>query len=136
MSTTFDEWLRQLAAAGKGPVNINIDRGLPFEWSFALAGDWTGATVASSLRLYPDAAGSTVEDFTVSSPSVDGEAGEEFTTFTLSLSATDSGALPAAIAGEAISQLAFDVLLTPDGGAQQRIFGGCATVTGKVTNAS
>lgn len=136
MTTQFDDWLRQLAVAKQGPVSINIDRGHPFEWSFALAGDWTGAAIASSLRLYPDAAGSTVEDFTASGPVVETTDTGDFTAFTLSLSASETAGLTPPNPGEALVQLAYDVLFTPSGGIEQRIFGGCATISGKVTDGS
>ncbi|MGX7926450.1 hypothetical protein ACWPMX_07740 [Tsuneonella sp. HG094] len=131
--TTFEEWLRQLRAAGKlAPNGINIDRGLPFAWTFALGGDWTGATIASSLRLDPDAAGATVEDFTCSNDGYDADA--DATEFTLALTDAETAALIADTDGDALVQLAWDVVFTPSGGDTMRLMGGIATVTGKVTN--
>lgn len=129
--TTFDEWLRQLRAAGKlAPNGINIDRGVPFTWTFALGGDWTGATIASSLRLAPDANGATVANFTVSNDGVVGGATE----FTISLTNVQTAALTADTDGDALVQLAWDVLFTPSGGTKMRLFGGVATIAGEVTS--
>lgn len=131
--TTFDDWLRQLRAAGKlAPNGINIDRGLPFTWTFALGGNWTGANVASSLRLDPDGTGSIVEDFATSNNGYN--AGLNATEFTLSLSAAETAALPVDGDGDGLVQLAWDVLFTPSGGTKMRLLGGVATVAGKVTN--
>lgn len=135
MATTFDAWLRALAAAGKGrlpPLGINIDRGLPFEETLVFGGEWAGAALSASLRVEPDAPGSTIADFTVSAPVVYGG----YTGFTLTLTKEQTAALPESGAADALAQLAFDVLFTPSGGTQRRAFGGVATVSGKVTNAS
>jgi hypothetical protein len=133
MSTTFDDWLRQLAAAGKlARSGIAIDRGLPFAWTFALGGDWTGATIASSLRLAPDAEGDAVEDFTC--PNDGYSADLDATEFTLALTALQTAALTADDDGDGLATLAWDVLFTPSGGDEMRLFGGPATIAGKVTD--
>lgn len=131
-ATTFDTWLAALAAAGKRGNDINIDRGLPFKWEFALRGDWTGATVASALRVQPDA-GTPVETFTGANEGYDAET--DLTLFSLTMPAVDTAALPADQTGEAVTRLAWDVLFTPSGGTQMRLFGAIANVTGEVTDA-
>lgn len=131
--TTFDPWLRQLAAAGRlAPEGLTIDRGLPFVWRFALAGDWTGADVVSSLRAEPDGF-ALVATFATANQGYASATGR--TTFSLALTAAQTAALPTDPAGEAVVPLAWDVIFTPSGGAAQRLFGGAATVLGKVTNA-
>lgn len=130
--TTFDPWLAQLRAAQKGPVTLQIDRGLPFVYSFALQADYTGSSLIGSIRLNPDAIDPTLADFTVSGPTVT----DGVTTFGLSLTKTQTAALPADTDVDGVSEFAFDLLFTPDGGTQQRLFGGVAVVKGKVTNAS
>jgi len=134
MKTQFDDWLAQLRRAGKGPVSINIDRGLPYSWSFTLRGNFTGSVLASSLRLSPDAGGATLVDFTAASPVYLSSEGE--TLFNVSLTKTQTAALPADADGDGLLTLAFDTLLTPSGGTQFRLFGGTATIAGKVTNAA
>lgn len=130
--TTFDEWLRQLRAAGKlAPNGINIDRGMPFAWTFALGGNWTGATIASSLRLAPEAE-PVVANFTAANEGYD--AGADATTFTISLSGAQTAALTADTDGDALVRLAWDVLLTPSGGTTMRLLGGVATIAGEVTS--
>ena len=78
MATTFDAWLRQLAASGRRIPDgtLTIDRGLPFSWSFTVTGDWSGATIAASLRLGPDVAGDALEDFTASNDGYDAISGK------------------------------------------------------------
>lgn len=132
MTTTFEPWLRQLAAAGKRAADLNIDRGLPVNYSFALVGDWTGATVESALRAQPDA-GAVVETFAAANNGYDAD--NDATIFTLTMAAGDTAALPADASGEAVTRLAWDVLFTPDGGEKLRLFGAVAIVTGEVTDA-
>lgn len=132
MATSFDAWLRQLAAAGKRAPDINIDRGVPFTYTFALVGDWTGAAIESALRAQPDA-GAPVETFTTANGGYDADAGH--TLFTLTMPAVDTAALPADQTGEAVAPFAWDVLFTPSGGSEMRLFGGQANVLGEVTDA-
>lgn len=135
--TTFEDWLRRLALAnrlvpdGRCP---RIDRGLACTWRFTLAGDWTGAVVASSLRLAPDTAGATLEDFACTNEGYD--AGTDKTTFLLALTKIETGALLADDDGDALVWLAWDVLFTPLAGTQQQLFGGAVPISGKVTNGS
>lgn len=133
MATTFDTWLAALAAAGKRADDINIDRGLPFSYTFAVEGDWTGATVESDLRVQPDAGTVLSPSFTASSASY--HAGTDLTSFTLSMAALDTAALPGDQTGEAVTRLAWDVLFTPSGGSKMRLMGAVANVLGEVTDA-
>ena len=130
--TTFDAWLAELAKAQKGPVTLQIDRGIPFVYSLALDGDWTGSALIGSIRLAPDTVDPVLVSFTVSGPTVV----DDVTSFTLSLTKTQTAALPADNDADGVSQFAYDLLFTPDGGTEQRLFGGVAVVKGKVTNAS
>ncbi len=129
MNTTFDPWLRQLAAAGKGPAALHIDRGLPFSARFVLNAPFPGATVSASLKLRPDAAGAALAAFTASAVTVEGD----YSAFTLSLTDSQTAALPADDDGDGLAQVAFDVLFTPAGGTLKRLFGGVATIAGKVS---
>lgn len=129
MKTPFDIWLRELGAAGKlVKRGIRIDRGVPFAWSFALAGDWTSATIKSALRLNPDA-GEPIEEFSCSNDGMIDEA----TVFTIALTADETGALPFDGTGEAVTRMAWDILFTPPGGDELRLLGGAASVVGEVT---
>lgn len=131
LTSPFYEWEQALADAGKGPASIYIDRSIPFSAVWSIGANFTGATAKASLRSSPDASGSTLADFTVSSPTVSGGV----TTFTVSLSASATAALPADTEGDGVVPLVWDFLLTPSGGTQFRLMGGTAYVSGKVTNA-
>lgn len=130
--TTFDEWLKELAIAQKGPVTLHVDRGLPFNYLFALQADYTGSSLIGSIRLAPDAPDPALVSFTVTGPTVS----DGITTFGLSLTKTQTGALPADDDADGVTRLAYDLLFTPSGGTQQRLFGGVVAIKGKITNAS
>lgn len=131
MDTTFDPWLKELEAAKKGPVELRIDRGLPFRYVMALQLDLTGAVFTAALRTEPDAGVAPLVSFTVTSGVAAG-----VTTVTLALTKEQTAALPADGDGDALVALAFDLLVVPAGGTQSRLLGGTAIVSGKVTNAS
>ncbi len=130
--TSFDQWLAALAAAGKRAADIHIDRGIALSYTFAIEGDWTGATVESDLRVHPDT-GSILESLTASAASYN--AGTGLTSFTLSLAAADTATLPTDPTGEGVTRLAWDVLFTPSGGPKMRLMGAVANVIGEVTDA-
>lgn len=125
----FDDWLAALGAAGKGPFTLFASRGRVWSFALRLAGDWTGATLRGQVRSAPDAGGSAPATFTVSSVSVSGG----YSSFILSLTATQTGALPAPAAGDGKVDLIYDLLLTPSGGDEELLFGGIFTVYGRAT---
>ena len=130
----FDEWVRQLAAARKGPVTFPAaSRGRAYATAITLNGDWTGATLRAEARLYPDAGGAPIVTFGVTGPVVASGA----STFTLTLAAgsgaNSTGAFPADADLDGVEQFAVDVLLTPDGGTEDLLFGGVLPLLGRVT---
>lgn len=132
--SSFDDWLAELKAAGKGPVTLRTcTRGREFEYSFALAGDWTGATLRGQVRLEPDAAGDPLVTFTCSTPAV----ASGYSIFTISLAsgvgANSTGILPASPLGDGAAEFAFDLLITPAGGDETILFGGVLPVIGRIT---
>ena len=139
MSTTFDTWLQQLAAAGKGGSALSaVDippatRGVAWSLPIALQGDWTGATIAASIRATPDA-GSALATLTIGSASYD--AGSGFTNWTASLAsgtgANSTGVLPADTDGDGVETFPISFFITPSGGTQSLLFGGTFTLLGKV----
>jgi hypothetical protein len=135
VATTFDEWLRHLRTAKQGPVSINIDRGVPFAWSFAIKVAMPASTVRASLRFDPDSDGVPLIDFTVTDPEIVTVPEGTFTIFRLSLNEMQTSSLPFDDDGNGLVHLAFDTLLAPDGADFTRIFAGAATISGKVTNA-
>ncbi len=133
MATTFDEWLRQLGLAKKGPVRLPAaTRGLAWSEPIRLSGDWTGATMAGAIRAAPDASGSALASFTVTGPVVAGG----YSTFTLALAsgsgANSTGVLPADDDLDGVVELPFSLLLTPSAGAQGLLCGGVFPLLGKV----
>lgn len=129
MTTTFEPWLRQMAAAGKGPAAIHIDRGLPFRSRFVLNAPFPGAVISGSLLLRPDAPTAPLATFATGIVTVEGD----YSSFELFLTALQTAALPADADGDGLAHVAFDVLIQPAGGTQKRLFGGVATIAGKVT---
>ena len=126
--TAFDKWLKTLAASGKGSPTLYCDRGVPFTKHIALQADYTGATVRGEVRLRPDSP-SALGTFTVSALSVV----SGVSSFSISLSEAVVNELPEDPTGEGLVDLVSDLLITPSGGSEQRLFGGCFTVIGQVT---
>ncbi len=129
--SNFDAWTRELRAAGKGPVKLRaIDRGLPYSYEMAFGADLSADDFAASLRLEPDSGGSVLASFSVTVGAYSGGV----TPVTLMLTQTQTAALPTDADFDGLQELVFDLLHTPDGGAQGRLLGGTVQVSGKVTN--
>lgn len=133
MSTTFDDWLRHLGVARKGPLRLPAaTRGLAWSEPIRLSGDWTGATLAGAIRMAPDASGAALASFTITGPVVAGG----YSTFTASLAAgtgaNSTGILPGDDDLDGAVELPFSFLITPSGGAQQLLVGGVFPLLGKV----
>jgi hypothetical protein len=139
MATAFDEWLQQLAAAGKGGSALSTrdippaTRGLAWSMPIVLAGDWTSGTIAASIRSAPDA-GSALATVSMTSASYDPVTGQ--TTWTASLASgtgsNSTGVLPADTDGNGVETFPISFLLTPSGSTQSLLFGGAFTLLGKV----
>lgn len=133
METQHGVWLRAMASAGKGGVTLpQIDRGLAYELTLKVPLDVSGDTFSSSLRLAPDADGSTLADFAVSVGSWDGT----YTPVTLTLTSEQVNALPGDSDADGLVELVIDVLRDPTGsGIEYRYLGGNIFVVGSVTDA-
>lgn len=136
MATEWDDWLRKLAADGKGGLGLNgkpsirsIDRGLPYEYVLAIGADVSADAFSASIRATPDALGATLADFTVTV----GSYASSVTPVTLSLTDTETAALPSDTDFDGLETFVFDILWTPSGGTEQRLIGGIIQVSGKVT---
>lgn len=137
--SSFDDWLRALAAAGKGGASVSdtempaATRGLAWSIPIVLPGDWTGAAIVGAIRSTPDASTALV-DFAMTGPTYDAGAGT--TTWTAALAAgtgaNSTGVLPADTDGDGVTELPISFLFTPSGGAQELLFGAKFTVFGKV----
>jgi hypothetical protein len=124
----FDDWLRWLRSAQKGPATLTASRGRDYPGFLRLSGDFTGATLRGQIRIEPDAAGAPLTTFTVSGPVVE----DGVTTFTISLTGVEIDALPAAPIGDGAAQFAYDLLMTV-GGDEDLLLGGVFAVIGRVT---
>lgn len=139
MKTTFDDWLQQLAAAGKGgallsPIDLPpATRGLAWSLPIALAGDWSTAALAGAIRSAPDAV-TALATLTIAGGTFD--IGSGYTTWTASLTsgtgANSTGALPADTDGNGVETFPISFLITPSGGSQSLLFGGAFSLVGKV----
>lgn len=126
--TQHGDWLRSLASAGKGGVELPpIDRGLSYPLTLDIPLDVSGDSFAAALRIAPDA-GDAVE-FGVSVGSWDGT----YTPVTLTLTKTQvDNDLPADDDADGLTEMVMDVLRTPSGGTQYRFLGGNVFISGKV----
>jgi hypothetical protein len=139
MPTTFDTWLRVLAAAGKGGSALSASdipaavRGEYWPMNSQLSGNWTTATLEGAIRSEPDAA-SALATVSIGSPTFDAGAG--VTTWTASLASgtgsNSTGSLPADTDGSGEEKLPIAFYITPSGGTRSMLFGGVFTLLGQV----
>jgi hypothetical protein len=139
MATTFDDWLRALAAAGKGGSLLSTTdlppatRGLAWSLPIQIQGDYSAATLVGAIRATPDAA-SALATVAIASPAYNSST--NYTTWTASLASgtgsNSTGALPADTDGNGIEAFPISFLITPSGGTQSLLFGGAFTLLGKV----
>jgi hypothetical protein len=139
MATEWDDWLRKLAADGKGGLGLKgrpqmraIDRGLAYEYVIAVGADVSADTFTASLRASPDGDGATLADFTITV----GSYADGVTPITLELTDDETAALPIDANADGLETMVFDILWTPNGGTEQRFMGGIIQVSGKVTDGS
>ena len=128
---THDIWLRELAAASKGPVTLPpATRGLAWSEPVELAGDWTGATLEGTVSIDPDAP-APMANFAVTGPVlVDG-----VSTWMISLAAgtgeNSTGALGPDSDQDGVERFPFMLRLTPAGGVAETLLGGLLPVIGR-----
>lgn len=131
----FDDWLQQLAAAGKGgalitdadmpPATRGLDWKLP---SIVMTGNWTGAAIEGSISASPDAS-SPLLTFTVGSATYNAGTGQ--TSWAVSLTASQVNSLPADADGDGIEKFPTMFRITPSGGVKELLFGCLFSVVGK-----
>jgi hypothetical protein len=139
MATDFDNWLRELAQAGKGGSALSsVDipaavRGEAWAWPIFLEGNWTSATMEATIRSAPDAA-SVLATVSIGSASYD--SGTGFTSWAGSLAAgtgsNSTGSLPVDTDGSGEEKFPLALYMTPSGGTKMMILGGAFTLLGKV----
>ena len=122
METQHRDWLRQLAADGKGGVALpSITRGEPYETSFTLPLDVSGDAFTAALSIAPDA--TPLSTFNVAVGAFDGE----YTTITLTLPEATVDTLPADDDANGLTELVYSV--KRDG---ERLFAGNVFISGEV----
>lgn len=126
MTTQFDTWLQTLGGL-RADMPMTV-RGLPIRHTVTFPGNVTTATLTGSVKASPDAA-TELAVFTVGTPVFAGGV----TTWTVSLTGTQTGGLPADGDGDGRIDLVFDFLLTLSGGSPERLFGGLFPLSGFVT---
>lgn len=127
-NTPFDTWLQTLGSL-RADMPMTV-RGLAVSHTVTYPGDVTSATLTGSVKASYDST-SELAVFTIGAPSFD--AGTGLTSWTVSLSGSQTGALPADSDGDGRVDLVFDFLLTLSGGSPDRVFGGLFPVSGFVT---
>lgn len=133
----FKPWLDELKRSGQGgdfnAILPSIARGVPYAVTVSFSADYSADAFTSSIRLGPDAAGATLADFGIEVGVYDGAAG--VTPVTLSLTSTQTAALPEDTYEGGVLMAVYDILRDPVGAAAKyRIVGGLAPITGKVTD--
>lgn len=134
MTTQYTAWLQSLAAANKGPVTLpTATRKLAYSHVIALTGpDYSGATITGQVRSSPDS-DTILAAFTIGTLAYS----DGVTTVPISLAAgtgsNSTGVLPADSDLDGVEYFPFDFLMTPSGGAAERLFGGLLPVSGHIT---
>lgn len=136
MATPFDGWLRELEAAGKGPVTLRATRGRKLVFTLRMVGNWTDSVLRGEVRDKLDS-GEPLAQFTISAPVVATIDTVEKSTFTISLPAgngtNSTGSLPADARKAGFIELPFDILAIRPGKDEELLIGGSLRVMGRVT---
>lgn len=134
MTTQYTAWLQSLAAANKGPVILwPATRKLVYNHVIALTGpDYSGAAFAGQVRSAPDS-DAILAAFSIGTITYSG--GKTFVPISLAAGtgSNSTGVLPADSDLDGIEYFPFDFLMTPSGGAAERLFGGLLPVSGHIT---
>ena len=126
MATQYDTWLQTLGSL-RADMPMTV-RGLAISHTVTYPGNVTSATLAGSVKASPDATYE-LAVFTVGTAVF----ADGVTTWPISLTGSQTGALPADDDGDGREDFIYDFLLTLSGGTAQRVFGGLFSVSGFVT---
>ena len=128
MASQWDTWLGALKAAGKGGLRytqLQIDRGLAYSKVLSFGLDVSADAFLASLKSSPDGAAlSPACNFTITV----GSYTSGTTEITLSLTNTQTAALPADSDIDGVEDFVFDLVRNGE-----RFMGGLIPVAGKVT---
>lgn len=123
----WNDWLRELRAAGKGPLDLPAaTRGQAWECPFEIEGDWTGADLEGSVSIAPALSLSPLVSFSITGPVV----ADGWSTFTLSLTSGQISGLPSDGDLNGESKFPYMIRLDPSGGSKDTLVGGLFTVLG------
>lgn len=128
MSSQYTTWLKTLGSLRADMRASETVRGLPVSHTITYPGDVTTATLEGSVKASPDATAE-LATFTIGTPVF----ADGLTTWTVSLTGTQTGALPTDGDGDGLETFIFDFVLTLSGQGPQRIIGGLFPLSGFVT---
>lgn len=126
MMTKHNIWLSTLGRV-RADMPMTV-RGLAISHTVTYPGDVTSATLIGAIKESPDATAE-LAVFTVGEPVFT----NGVTSWTISLTGSQTGALPADGDGDGREDFIYDFLLTLPGGSFARIFGGLFPLSGFVT---
>jgi hypothetical protein len=130
MATQYTTWLNTLGSVRADmPVSEQV-RGLPVSHVITFPGNVTTATLAGAVKSSPDATAE-LATFTIGTPAFN--SGTGLTSWTVSLSASQTLGLPADSDGDGVETFVYDFLLTLSGGPPRRIMAGLFPLSGFVT---
>ena len=127
--TPHSTWLKTLGILRADmPAAV---RGLPVSHTVTYPGNVADATLGGTVKLNPDNT-TVLASFTVGTPAF----ADGVTTWGISLTGVQTGALPADSDADGREYFVYDFLLTLSGGDPERLFGGLFPVSGFVTEPS
>lgn len=126
MATQYGTWLSTLGGLRADmPVTV---RGLPITHTVTYPGNVTTATLEGAVKASPDATAE-LATFTIGTPAF----ADGVTTWAVSLTGVQTGALPADGDGDGLETFVYDFVLTLSGASPRRVFGGLFPLSGFVT---
>ena len=123
-------WLAAMAEDEKGGVTLPCRRGTKFKLTLQITGDYSAASFRGQVRNWPDSAESNdpLASFTIAVGSYSGG----LTLVTVSLTAAETLALPAAADRVGYLLFPFDILMTPSAGDEDLLLAGALRIMGAV----
>lgn len=138
MARSLNDWLAELAAAGKGgyddagnPLVLRVPRQQQLVIRSSAARDFTGAAMRGEVRRWPDSA--EADDPLASFDCDVGTYSDGVTILTATLTAAQVRALPAAAPRGVEFDCVFDLWITPSGAEEEMLLGGVLRVLGTAT---
>lgn len=128
MDSQWNDWLRELAAAGQGGKSMvppPITRGMAYSWPLSIEADVSADAWAADIRLSPDADATPLATFAVTVGAYSGGV----TLVTLSLTALQTAFASTPDSDfDGLTEVVFNLFHTPSGGDQYRAAGTTITI--------